>query len=91
MARATWFLGVVALVWMVATGCMVDRQIRDVEDHPDGKALLMRTVDLYHYGFFEEAKVSFWRCVRKPGSGALDCVRECDGNTDLDCAVVRRR
>jgi len=70
----------------LSTGCLTDRQILGMRNHPNGRVMLLRTQDWYHYGLFEQATVTHWRCLRGPDGNAMDCVRECDGDTDLNCA-----
>ncbi len=67
-------------------GCLTDRRIIRIDDHPTKQGTVMETQDSYYFVFWFQAVHQFWQCTDT--GKTVECTPLCGPTTDLECPAV---
>jgi hypothetical protein len=85
--RTTAAIAWIASLGLGVSGCLTNRVVTHIQQHPNTNAIAIETLDtyLYYYVLYAQTKTvhQFWVC--KDRGDTVECVRECGGKSDLDC------
>ena len=84
--RVVPFLAIIFLT-SILSGCLTNRRILSVNDHPTKMGTVIETRDSYTIAYIYPFKQvhQFWQCSDK--GSTIKCDRICGTNTQLECPV----
>lgn len=75
-------LALTVIAGLFSSGCLLQRTIVDLTDHPQKDITLVQTVDVYPFS----VKRQFWQCNENAEN--LTCSKVCGGDNKLVCHEV---
>lgn len=89
MTRTKIAIAVALLGLLGSTGCLLNRSIARIEDHPEKHAMILETLDtrltpMAILTGFVSLRHQFWVCEEREAA-SLECSQTCGGKAGLEC------